>query len=123
MTRILHLAELEHWQSAQTKGEYRQSTRGAVLEDVGFIHCSSPQQLPVVASFIYTDYTNELVVLELDATAISEAGIEIRMEDGGNGELYPHLYGPLKTDWIKETYPAEMSNGVLNAPKLYNEPR
>lgn len=123
MTRILHLAELEHWQSAQASGEYRQSTRGAVLDAVGFIHCSSPQQLPIVASFIYGDYTNELVVLELDGTSISEAGIEIRMEDGGNGELYPHLYGPLKTDWIKEIYPAEMSNGVLNAPKLYNEPR
>ena len=123
MTRILHLAELEHWQFAQTKGEYRQSTRGAVLEDVGFIHCSSPQQLPVVASFIYAGYANELVVLELDATAIANAGIEIRMEDGGNGELYPHLYGPLKTDWIKETYSAEMSNGVLIAPMLYNEPR
>lgn len=123
MTKILHLAELEHWQSAQASGQYIQSTRGAKLEDVGFIHCSSPQQLPVVASFIYADYTNDLVVLELDTIATANAGIEIRMEDGGNGELYPHLYGPLKTDWIKETYLAEMSNGVLNAPRLYNEPR
>ena len=123
MTRILHLAELEHWQYAQASGEYRQSTRGATLKDVGFIHCSSAEQLPVVASFIYADYTEELVVLELDAAAIANADIEIRMEDGGTGELYPHLYGVLQSGWVKKTYSAEMRSGVLIAPMLYSEPR
>lgn len=121
MTRILHLAELEHWQCAQASGQYKQSTRGAVLEDVGFIHCSSPEQLPLVASFIYADYTEELVILELDAAAIADAGVEIRMEDGGNGELYPHLYGSLQSEWIKNTYAAEMIDGVLIASTLYGE--
>ncbi|PQZ92858.1 hypothetical protein CQ018_10270 [Arthrobacter sp. MYb227] len=123
MTRILHLAELEHWQCAQASGEYTQSTRGAVLENVGFIHCSSPEQLPLVAAFIYADFTNGLVVLELDAAAIANAGVEIRMEDGGNGEPYPHLYGSLHTEWISKTYPAEMADGVLIAPTLHSEPR
>lgn len=123
MTRILHLAERELWRSAQKSGQYTQSTRGALLEDIGFIHCSTLQQLPVVASFIYADYTGELVILELDDAAIAHAGVEIRSEDGGNGELYPHLYGALQCDWVKNTYAAMMDNGRLVAPALYEEQR
>ncbi|GAA1498493.1 hypothetical protein GCM10009628_34970 [Paeniglutamicibacter kerguelensis] len=113
MTRILHLAETEHWLQAKKSGVYSRSTRGASLEDVGFIHCSSQEQLPVVAGFIYADYPGQLVVLELDGPAIEAAGIEIRHEDGGDGELYPHVYGPLKREWVKAAHPARMVNGAL----------
>ncbi len=119
MTRILHLAESGHWLQAQATGIYNRSTRGASLEDVGFIHCSSPEQLPVVAGFIYADFAGELVVLELDGPAIEAAGIDIRHEDGGDGELYPHIYGPLKLEWVKATHPARMANGVLQADSPY----
>lgn len=118
MTTILHLARLQDWEAAQAQGAYRQTTRGASLAEVGFIHCSHPEQLPVVASFIYADYTGDLVVLELDATAIAAAGIAIRFEDGGNGEMFPHLYGELKTEWVRATHRAAMIGGTLSVPGL-----
>ena len=116
MTTILHLAPLEDWEAARSAGVYRQSTRGATLADVGYIHCSGEGQLPVVASFIYADYAGDLVVLELDAAAIAAAGIAIRFEDGGNGELFPHLYGELKTEWVRATHRAAMVDGTLWVP-------
>ncbi|MGB9034831.1 MAG: DUF952 domain-containing protein [Paeniglutamicibacter sp.] len=118
MTKILHLTEAASWEAARAAGVYRQSTRGATLADVGYIHCSAEGQLPVVASFIYADYAGELVVLELDATAIAAAGIAIRFEDGGNGEMFPHLYGELKTAWVRATHRAAMTDGALSVPGL-----
>lgn len=118
MTKILHLTENESWKAAQEAGVYRQSTRGATITEVGYIHCSSEDQLPVVASFIYADYSGDLVVLELDASAIVAAGIEIRFEDGGTGELFPHLYGELKTEWVKAMHRATMNDGTLSAPDI-----
>ena len=120
MTKILHLAETEHWLQAQESGVYSRSTRGASLADVGFIHCSSPEQLPVVAGFIYAGYPGQLVVLDLDGPAIEAAGIEVKREDGGDGdgELYPHIYGALKREWVNGAYPALMVDGKLVAPGL-----
>ena len=118
MTQILHLAEPEFWEQAQATGAYWQSTRGLTLEQVGFIHCSAPAQLPVVAAFIYADYAGELVVLELDADAIAAAGTEIRFEDGGDGQFFPHLYGALKTDWVRASHRAAMVAGELSVPGL-----
>lgn len=120
METVLHLTELSSWERAQAAGEYRQSTRGATLAEVGFIHCSSPGQLPAVAGHIYPDYSGELLVLELDAAAIAAAGIEIRLEDGGDGELFPHLYGVLRTEWVRKTHRASMASGALSAPGLEN---
>lgn len=120
MTKILHLTENESWEAAQEAGVYRQSTRGATLAEGGYIHCSSEDQLPAVASFIYADYSGELVVLELDTSAISTAGIEIRSEGGGTGELFPHLYGELKTEWVRATHRATMSDGTLSVPDINN---
>ncbi|MGL3807938.1 DUF952 domain-containing protein [Paeniglutamicibacter sp. R2-26] len=113
MTKILHLAETGHWLEARASGVYSRSTRGAAVADVGFIHCSSPEQLPVVASFIYADHPGDLVVLELDEAAIEAAGIAIRYEDGGDGELFPHVYGELKCEWVRAARPARMAGGVL----------
>ncbi|MFL4473944.1 DUF952 domain-containing protein [Paeniglutamicibacter sp. MACA_103] len=118
MATILHLAELEFWDQAQATGVYRRSTRGATLEQVGFIHCSSPGQLPAVAGYIYADYPGELVVLELDGSAIAAAGIEIRFEDGGDGQMFPHLYGQLRTEWVRGVHRASMVAGVLSSPGL-----
>jgi uncharacterized protein (DUF952 family) len=118
MTTILHLAELDFWEQAQATGVYRQSTRGPTVEQVGFIHCSSPQQLPAVAAYIYADYSGDLVVLVLDGFAIAAAGIEIRFEDGGDGETFPHLYGELRTEWVRATHRAAMDSGALCAPGL-----
>ena len=45
---VLHLAEVAHWDEALRTGEYRWSTLGRTLEEEGFIHCSTPEQVPGV---------------------------------------------------------------------------
>jgi uncharacterized protein (DUF952 family) len=104
---IFHVTTRGEWDAAQAAGSYRVSTRGATLEQVGFIHASSAEQLPRVASLLYGGAGEQLVVLELDDEAISRSGIRILWEDGGAGELFPHVYGPIEPEAVAAVHPAE----------------
>ena len=104
--KILHLASKNDWDAALATGSYRVSTRGASIDDVGFIHASAPDQLREVAEFVYADCEEALVVLEMDDAAIRATGTEVRYEDGGDGELYPHIYGPIRPADVTEILPA-----------------
>lgn len=96
------------WDDARADGAYRWSTRGRTYEDVGFIHASSRAQLPGVAAFVFADDDAELVVLILETDTITAAGTDVRYEDGGNGELYPHVYGPIDPAWVVDVIPAHL---------------
>ncbi len=95
---------------AKSLGEYRCSTRGATLDQVGFIHASTAAQLPAVANAFYNDATEPLVVLVLDDEAIRSSGTPVRYEDGGDGQLYPHIYGPIRTDLVLGVRSASFSS-------------
>lgn len=41
---IWHLAHRDDWEQACSAGAYRMSTRGATLDQVGFIHASRPDR-------------------------------------------------------------------------------
>ena len=97
---ILHIARRADWDEALRSGSYRVSTLGATLDRVGFIHGSFPDQVAQVAEFLYADEDDELCVLVLDEDAIRAAGTEVRLEDGGDGTLYPHVYGPIDPAWV-----------------------
>jgi uncharacterized protein (DUF952 family) len=105
---ILHVTRRSDWDAAVAAGTYRWSTRGRTYEDVGFIHASSRAQLPAVASAVFADETGELCVLLLEAGTITAAGTDVRYEDGGNGELYPHVYGPIDPAWVADVVPAHI---------------
>jgi uncharacterized protein (DUF952 family) len=87
---IYHLARVADWDAAAESGEYRVSTLDRSLEEVGYIHASRSDQVSGVAELYYRDEPGDLVVLEID-----ERGLDVREEDGGAGELYPHVYGPI----------------------------
>jgi uncharacterized protein (DUF952 family) len=111
---ILHLTRRSDWDSALATGSYRWSTRGRTYDDVGFVHASSRSQLPAVARFVFADERDVLCVLILDTDAITAAGTEVRYEDGGDCELYPHVYGPIDPAWVVDVMPAHLgSEGVL----------
>lgn len=103
-TLIYHLAEAEHWERALAAGSYEQSSRGLTLEQVGFIHASSWEQLGPVAQRFYSSAPDRLVVLEIDIDALTEAGSLVRDELGDPADpsspLYPHIYGPLPTSCV-----------------------
>ena len=110
---ILHLALESDWAEAVSAGSYRVSTRGLTLDDVGFIHCSTPDQVASVAAQFYADVSEPLRLLAINADAVRASGTEVIFEDGGNGELFPHIYGPIDPAWVREATPARIINGLL----------
>jgi len=110
---ILHLAIESDWAAALAVGSYRVSTRGLTVDQVGFIHCSTPAQVGRVAELFYSEVPDPLCVLEMDPDTIRAAGTEVRFEDVGNGELFPHIYGPIDPTWVLEAKPARMAEGRL----------
>ncbi|GLX51703.1 hypothetical protein Shyhy01_46530 [Streptomyces hygroscopicus subsp. hygroscopicus] len=106
-SRILHLTERSLWETARERGTYELSTRGRTLEQVGFIHCSTREQLPRVAAFLYGEYDgpDELVVLVVDP-ALLDVPLRYEAAEPG-GEEFPHLYGPLKVAAVVDVEPWE----------------
>jgi uncharacterized protein (DUF952 family) len=104
---ILHLAMHDDWDQAVDEGEYRVSTRGLSLDEVGFIHASTASQLPTIAVANYSGSSERLLLLVMDDEALRSAGIEVRYEDGGDGELYPHIYGAIPAQLVQRTLPAQ----------------
>jgi glutathione S-transferase len=93
---IHHLALHTDWQHAQKTGEYRISTLGRTLDQVGYIHCShNHTQLHTVHDTFYATTTQPLLILDIDPT-----GLDIRTENG-----YPHLYGPLPLTAVTAVHP------------------
>jgi len=93
---IYHLAEPRDW--AASTDEYV----CASLEDEGFIHCSTADQISRTARQIFTD-RNNMVLLEIDPEPL---GDRVVYEDlYGLGEEFPHIYGPLPTTAVGTTAP------------------
>jgi uncharacterized protein (DUF952 family) len=104
MPELLHITERSDWDAAQPAGSYRVSTRGVSLEQQGFIHCSLPHQLRGVAEACYAE-ADDLIVLVIDPAALTA---EVRFEAsaaGGDGERYPHIYGPLPVAAVTRVLP------------------
>ncbi|KMS83253.1 MULTISPECIES: DUF952 domain-containing protein [Streptomyces] len=97
---ILHITERSLWEAARERGAYEMSTRGRTLQEEGFIHCSTREQLPRVADFLYGGYDgpDELVVLVVDPARV---GVPVRYESvEPGGEEFPHVYGPVPVEAV-----------------------
>ena len=90
---IFHLALPEDWADAFATGEYRWSTRGMTLDDVGFIHCSTREQMEATAGRYYGDLL-QLVVLTIDPGLVPSP-IVFEPPAPGSEVLFPHIYGAL----------------------------
>ncbi len=66
------------------------------LATEGFIHCSFEEQLPGVLARYYSG-AGKVILLELDPSKLTET---LKIEPSTNGELYPHVYGPISRDSI-----------------------
>ena len=49
----------------------------------------------------------------LETGTITAAGTDVRYEDGGNGELYPHIYGPIDPVWVADVVPHIRLDGTF----------
>lgn len=106
VTILYHVTTKREWNEALMVGQYKRSTRGKSFDEVGFIHASLSGQVAQVAEFVYRDCNEELVLLVMDLDRLTADGLIVRFEDGGNGELYPHIYSPLLCRLVEEVRPA-----------------
>lgn len=102
---IFHIAHVSDWEAALAVGEYRTSTRELGLDEVGFIHAASADQVVGVAHRFYRDDPEDLLLLELD-----EDGLDVRWEVGEQGELFPHLYNPISVADVVAVMPARFAD-------------
>lgn len=107
---VYHLASERDWVAAQREGTYRVSTRGATVDEVGYVHASFAGQLAGTASRFYADVTEPMVVLVI---AVDRLGCEVVVEPAPGGERFPHLYGPVPVAAVLDVIPAGMRAGRL----------
>ena len=93
---IYHLVPADDWESQPADRPYVP----ADFEREGFIHCTrGDDQIVIVANRYYRNDRREWFVLVLDEQAVTSA---IKYEPGHDGLLYPHIYGSLNRDAIRE---------------------
>ncbi len=111
---IYHIASVDDWERAKTRGSYTTSTRGRTLAEQGFIHASTAEQVEQVANAFYVGEAG-LVLLVIDEEELeSEVVYE---EVPGADTPFPHIYGPLNVDAVVEVLPFEAdSDGVFSFP-------
>jgi len=96
---IHHLAEPVAWVATTPQRAYEAES----LATEGFIHLSTPAQLPITFTRFYADRT-DLVLLDVDDTHPVLAGL-LRWEEIPGGEVFPHLYGPLPIEAVMRIRP------------------
>lgn len=102
---VYHLALADAWAQAFVTGEYRASTVGKTLAEVGFIHLSHAHQLQGVADAFYRDRA-DVMLLTIDPARV---GAELRDEAvPGTDEVFPHLYGPLPVIAVMSAQPVAL---------------
>jgi uncharacterized protein (DUF952 family) len=114
---IYHITSSQAWQEARQRGDYRTDS----LESEGFIHCSTEAQVLPVAENFYKGQTG-LLLLKIDTARLTS---ELRWEPptGGpppgipEGDLFPHVYGPINLDAIVNVYDLESNpDGSYKSP-------
>lgn len=101
--RIFHLALADDWRRAQASGTYTVSTVGLDLADVGFIHCSQPDQVAGVHQRYYTDVAEPVLLLTIDTDQLTAPW---QLDDvPGQPAPFPHIYGPLNVAAVVSAEP------------------
>ncbi|MDP9165961.1 MAG: DUF952 domain-containing protein [Actinomycetota bacterium] len=88
---LIHLCTTAEWQRAREAGERRPPS----LEEDGFVHLSTPEQVHLPANRLFAG-RDDMLVLRLDPARL---GAPVRWEPGvatdPSSMTFPHLYGPL----------------------------
>lgn len=90
---IFYLVSRDEWKQNQEAGLYSPAS----LEEEGFIHCATGQQIQEVANSRFAGREG-LLLLVIDVASLES---DVKMEPGGSGEeISPHIYGPLNIDAV-----------------------
>jgi uncharacterized protein (DUF952 family) len=101
---ICHITTRAAWEAGRVSGLFRSPEFG----QHGFIHCSTPEQIVLIANAFFAGQTG-LVLLVIDETRLESP---VRWEPPhGTGRLpeftqntvFPHVYGPINADAVVRT--------------------
>jgi uncharacterized protein (DUF952 family) len=116
---VYHIASREAWQTALTTGEYRPPS----VEAQGFVHCSTRAQVVATANRYFAS-EDGLVLLCIETSRL-KAPLRYEPPDmpgheGRDGDLFPHLYGPLNIDAVSRVlaFPANADGTFTLPPEL-----
>ena len=84
---IYHIVLPETWERFENEEFYEAES----LTSEGFIHCSFQEQLDAVLERYYAG-TERVNILTIDTEKLNSELVE---EPSTNGEVYPHIYGPI----------------------------
>lgn len=116
MKTIVVITDADMWERARKNGQYTHSTLDTTLEEVGFIHCSSPHQTMEIVNRRFADREN-LILLFIDADKVA-APVKFERALSGRAGVFPHIYGPLNLDAVYATARLEKNGqGEFVAPK------
>ncbi len=112
MTMIYHMAALADWQAAVQSGFYAGSPDD--LRD-GFMHFSTATQVAASAAKHRVGRA-DLLLLAVKAETLGDA---LKWEPARGGDLFPHLYAPLRPDQVHSIRPLPLgADGVHVFPGL-----
>ena len=101
---VYKILRVEEWHALQSQGE----TPGAPVDVAdGFIHFSTASQAAETAAKWFADMDG-LMLLALDGDALGEP---LKWEPSRGGDLFPHLYGPLRMADVLWAEPLPVVNG------------
>jgi uncharacterized protein (DUF952 family) len=89
---IFRISEPEQWQQAKENGFYTDES----LNNEGFIHMSERHQVIKVANYLYKAQ-KDLVLLAVDTDKLTS---EVRYQQLGTDEPFPHVYGVINVDAV-----------------------
>jgi uncharacterized protein (DUF952 family) len=107
---VYRISKRRQWEQAQKNGFYTDES----LNNEGFIHTSERHQVTLVADFLYKGQ-KDLVLLAIDTDKLSS---EVRYEQLGTDEPFPHVYGVINIDavvWVVDFPPKE--DGSFSFPE------
>lgn len=94
---IFHLTTPEAWAAAQATGEVVPPG----FAEEGFVHCSTPAQLEGTIGKHFAGH-DELALLQMDPAAL---GDDLVWEPSRGGQLFPHLYRPVRISDVVAVVP------------------
>ncbi len=109
---ILHITTENRWHEETAEGR---AYRGDTLATDGFIHLSTQAQVLATADRFFSGRAG-LILVCVDEERLTS---ELRYEDPGEGQRFPHLYGPLNPEAVLTVLPfAPSADGSFELPAL-----
>lgn len=101
MKTIVIIARRPDWEQARRAGTYTHSTVESTLAEVGFLHCTFPDQTMDTVNRKYRKL-DDLMLLLVDTSKV-KAPIKYEAALSGRAGTFPHIYGPLNIGAVYAT--------------------